>query len=150
MPDSFADEVYHGIHPSSWSISPASDSRCASSQRRRRPFNSDANAAKQRPDFLIQELPARLAKGPVLFHPKSQLPEPGDPRNNATKPWPDDRKLVHLGTITIDKTVRDSDAAQKTLLFLPGKVTDGIEPSGDPILDVRDSNYAISFPRRQS
>jgi catalase len=42
----------------------------------------------------------------------------------------------------------DSDTAQKALLFLPGNVTDGIEPSDDPIIDVNGS-YAISFSRRQ-
>ena len=35
-------------------------------------------AAKTAPDFLINELPARVARGPVTFHLKSQLASPGD------------------------------------------------------------------------
>jgi catalase len=46
--------------------------------------------------------------------------------------------------------VPDSDAAQKALLFLPGNVTDGIEPSDDPLINIRNGAYAISFSRRQS
>ena len=42
----------------------------------------------------------------------------------------------------------DSDEAQKSLLFLPGLVTDGIEPSDDPLIGVRDGAYAESFSRR--
>jgi catalase len=111
---------------------------------------SAADASKQPPDFLIQELPARLGKGPVVFHLKAQLAEPDDPASDATHPWPDDRKVVDLGTITIDKAAADSGAAQKKLLFLPGNVTEGIEPSDDPIINVRNGSYAISFSRRQS
>jgi catalase len=150
-PDSFADETYYGINAFIF----------ADKSGKRQPVRYIAapektvhlrtvDAAKQPPDFLIQELSARLGKGPVVFHLKAQLAEPGDPTNDATKPWPDDRKVVDLGTITIDKPVPDSDAAQKALLFLPGNVTDGIEPSDDPIINVRNGSYAISFSRRQS
>jgi catalase len=149
-PDSFADETYYGIDAFIF----------VDKSGKRQPVRyiavpektvhlSTADAAKQAPDFLIQELPARLGKGPVVFHLKAQLAEPGDPTSDATKPWPDDRKVVDLGTITIDKAVPDSLATQKALLFLPGNVTDGIEPSGDPLIAVRNNSYAISFSRRQ-
>jgi catalase len=150
-PDSFADETYHGIDAFIF----------VDKSGKRQPVRyiaepektvhlSAADAAKQPPDFLIQELSARLAKGPVLFHLKAQLADPGDPTNDATKPWPDDRKVVDLGVITITKATPDSDAAQKALLFLPGNLTDGIEPSDDPIINVRNGSYAISFSRRRS
>jgi catalase len=38
--------------------------------------------------------------------------------------------------------------AEKALLFLPGQLTDGIEQSDDPLIDVRDGAYAESFSRR--
>jgi len=107
-----------------------------------------AEAAGKAPDFLIDELPQRLKSGPVTFHLKAQLAAPGDPTNDATKPWPDDRKAVDLGVVTIDKAAANSLEAQKQLLFLPGALTDGIEESGDPLIDVRDGAYAVSFSRR--
>ncbi len=107
-----------------------------------------ADAAKMAPDFLVNELPQRLKSGPVTFHLKAQLAAPGDPTNDATKPWPDDRKVVDLGVLTIDKAVADSLEAQKPLLFLPGQVPDGIEPSDDPLIDVRNGAYAVSYSRR--
>jgi catalase len=150
-PDSFADETYYGINAFIF----------IDKSGKRQPVRyiaapekavhlSAAEASKQPPDFLIQELPTRLGKGPVVFHLKAQLAEPDDPTSDATKPWPDDRKVIDLGTITIDKAAADSDAAQKKLLFLPGNVTEGIEPSDDPIINVRNGSYAISFSRRQS
>ena len=42
----------------------------------------------------------------------------------------------------------DNEEAAKALLFLPGNVTDGVAPSDDPLIAVRDASYAISFSRR--
>jgi len=110
---------------------------------------SPDDAAKQPPNFLMEELPARLAKQPVAFHLMAQLAKPGDPTNDATKAWPDDRKTVDLGTITLTKAVADSATAEKALLFLPGNLTDGVDPSDDPLIDIRNQAYAVSFGRRQ-
>ena len=38
--------------------------------------------------------------------------------------------------------------AEKKLLFLPGQLTDGIEESDDPLIDIRNGAYALSFSRR--
>ncbi len=109
---------------------------------------SAANAAKQAPNYLMDELPARLKKAPVRFKLLAQLAQSGDQTSDATKPWPADRKLVDLGTITLTNGVADSATAQKALLFLPGSLTAGIEPSDDPLIDARDDAYAVSFSRR--
>jgi catalase len=44
--------------------------------------------------------------------------------------------------------VPDSDEAQKTLLFLPTQLIDGIEASDDPLIGLRGGAYAVSFSRR--
>ena len=108
-----------------------------------------ANNGKDR--WAEQFLPDSLSvsqRGPVTLHLKAQLGASGDPTNDATRPWPEDRKVVDLGVLTIDKTVPNSAEAEKALLFLPGQVTDGIEPSDDPLIDVRNAACAVSFSRR--
>jgi catalase len=111
-------------------------------------YLDEAQAAGQAPDFLMQELPARLAKSPVAFHLKAQLAEAGDPVTDATQPWPENRRLVDLGTITLSKVVKDNASAEKELLFLPQNLAEGIEPSEDPLIQLRNDAYAISFGRR--
>jgi catalase len=96
----------------------------------------------------MDDLLVRLAKGPVTFHIKAQLAAAGDSTKDPTQAWPEDRKVVDLGVLTIDKSVADSVAAQRKLLFLPGRLTDGIEPSDDPLIAARDGSYAVSFGRR--
>jgi catalase len=107
-----------------------------------------ADAAKQPPNFLVDELPNHLAKGPVSFHLKAQLAGPNDQTKDGSKPWADSNKVVELGVLTIDKAVADSLEAQKKLLFLPNALVDGIESSDDPLIDIRSSAYAVSFSRR--
>ena len=53
-----------------------------------------------------------------------------------------------IGEIT--RTVANSDAVEEKLLFTPGRLTDGIELSDDPLLTARDGSYAESFKRRSA
>jgi len=148
-PDSFADETYYGIDAF---ILVNKDGQKQAVRYQMVPEHAvhleAADAAKRAPNFLMDELPQRLKQGPATFHLKAQLAAAGDPTNDATKPWPDDRKVAELGVLTIDKAVENSAEAQKALLFLPGQLTDGIEQSDDPLIDVRNGAYAESFSRR--
>ncbi|MGC2141287.1 MAG: catalase family peroxidase [Methylovirgula sp.] len=149
QPDSFADEQYNGIdafvfvdkagkkQPVRYIMAPEKAVHVAA-----------ADAAKWSPNYLIDEITMRLAKGPVTFHLRAQLANPGDQTKDATLPWPADRKVVDLGVLTINKVVADSLDAQKKLLFLPGALIPGIEESDDPLIDVRDGAYVVSFGRR--
>jgi catalase len=148
-PDSFGDEEYYGVnafilvndkgegHAVRYVMAPEKLVHLTAEE-----------AAKTAPDFLINELPARVARGPVTFHLKSQLASPGDSTKDASIPWPKSNEVVELGVLTIDKTVPDSLEAQKKLLFLPGQLIEGIEPSDDPLIGARDGAYAVSFSRR--
>ena len=148
-PDSFADEEYYGINAFVF-VNKAGARQAVRYQMapERVVHLAAADAASRPPDFLMNELPERVKRGPVTFHLKAQLAAAGDSTKDPAVPWPDDRKVVDLGVLTIDKTVPDSAAAQKKLLFLPGQLTDGIEESDDPLIDIRDGAYAVSFSRR--
>jgi catalase len=148
-PDSFADEEYYGVDAFVFVNAAGKRQAVRYQMVPERVVHLDpADAAKRPPDFLIDELIERLKREKVVFHLKAQLAEPGDPTKDATKPWPEDRKVVELGALTIDKAVANSIEAQKALVFLPGQLTDGIEPSDDPLIDVRNGAYAESFSRR--
>jgi catalase len=148
-PASFADQEYYGIDAFVF-VDAAGKRQAVRYQMlpERTVHLPAADAAQMAPDFLMDELPARLKRGPVTFHLKAQLAAPGDPTTDPTKPWPEDRMVVELGKLTLNRAVADSAEVQKTLLFLPGLLTDGIEPSDDPLIDVRNGAYAESFSRR--
>jgi catalase len=110
-------------------------------------FLDDVAAKTQSPNYLADDLRARLAKEPVKYRLVAQLPNPGDTTNDSTIVWPD-RKTVELGTIAITAVVADSDAAQKALAFDPILLTDGIELSDDELPTVRSEVYGISAMNR--
>jgi catalase len=151
IPDSFADEQYFGVdafvftnkagvkQPFRYIIAPEKVVHISAEE-----------AAAKSPDYLFAELPQRLASGPVRFHIKAQLAAPGDQTRDPTQPWPDDRKVVDLGVMTLTQVPPDSDAEQRKLLFLPGALTEGISPSDDPLIAARDSSYGVSYARRQA
>ncbi len=148
-PDSFADEEYYGIDAFVF-VNKAGERQAVRYQMvPERTVHLDTDdAAKRPPDFLMDELPERLKRGPVTFHLGAQLAAADDSTKDATKPWPESRKVAELGLLTIDQAVTNSAEVQKTLLFLPGQLTDGIEQSDDPLIDVRNNAYAVSFSRR--
>jgi catalase len=109
------------------------------------PQHLDAATAKTKPaDFLREELKTRLAEAPAKFRPVVQLAGLGDRTEDGSAVWPDDRKKVDLGTITITSVVADSVAAEKKLAFDPVRLTDGIELPNDPLPAIRSRVYAIS------
>lgn len=148
-PDSFADEEYHGIDAFVFVNKAGARQAVRYLMLPEHTVHLDAgDAAKRAPNFLMDELLERLKRRPVTFHLKAQLAAAGDSTEDPTQPWPEDRKVVDLGVLTIDRAAANSAEVQKELLFLPGQLTDGIEQSDDPLIDVRNGSYAVSFSRR--
>lgn len=77
------------------------------------------------------------------------LGQAGDPTNDATIPWPEDREHVDVGTLTIDRVDGEARGACRDLNFDPLVLPDGIEPSDDPLLSARSAVYSQSFRRRE-
>jgi catalase len=106
IPDSFADEEYHGID--AFIFVNKSGQRQAVRYLvvpEKLVHITPEEAAKQSPDYLFDDLAKRIARKPLVFHLKAQLAEPGDQTKDASLPWPDDRKLVDLGVLTLTKVV---------------------------------------------
>lgn len=109
---------------------------------------SEADAAKAAPNYLIDELPQRIAQGAVKFRLLAQLAKEGDTITDGTVVWPADRELVELGTLSLTSTVKDQVSAQKGIMFNPLALQAGIEPSADPVLLARPPAYAVSYAHR--
>jgi catalase len=105
-------------------------------------------SAHEPPNYLMDELPRRLAQGPIQFRLSVQLAEAGDPINDGTQVWPDSRPQVQLGVLSLTRILPDSAAREKKVMFSPLLLTDGIAPSDDPVLLMRPAAYAVSFARR--
>jgi catalase len=94
------------------------------------------------------ELVDRLARGAAQFRLILQIADPGDPITDGTILWPEDRRQIDLGALTIRRIAADNPATERRLLFTPLNLVDGIDTSGDPMLTARSRAYAKSFSIR--
>jgi catalase len=100
------------------------------------------------PNYLQTELPARLTKSPIAFEWYAQIAEPTDVIGDPSVAWPENRKLVKLGVIRLDRMVANPETTDKTTIFAPLNVPPGIAPA-DPMLEIRQGAYPLSFEHRQ-
>lgn len=111
----------------------------------------DEVATKEKgPDFLYDELQRRVTEERVVFRVMAQLAEEGDEINDATVHWPESRPLVELGTVKIGTVLPDNAKEQKKIIYDPIPRVKGIEPSDDPLLEMRAAVYLISGKERRA
>lgn len=109
---------------------------------------SDEELASAPPDFLEKRLIERVGQDPVRWDMMLTIGEPGDPQDNPTLLWPDDRKEIKVGTLEISSATPQEGAECEEINFDPLVMTDGIEPTNDPVLLFRSPAYAVSFGKR--
>lgn len=101
-------------------------------------------------DFLFEEIDERLKKGAIKLRIVVELAGEGDDVNDASVTWPADRRHVEFGKIELTKRVADDDVNGQRLIFDPVPRVDGIEPSDDPLIELRAAIYLLSGRRRRS
>ncbi|KAJ7134761.1 catalase related subgroup domain-containing protein [Mycena epipterygia] len=111
----------------------------------------DEAAVKSKSEsYLFDELPERLARGPITLHLLCQIANEGDVTDDVTVHWPKDRATVNLGKLTLNKVVVDNDHEQKKIILDPIPRIDGIEESDDTLFEFRAALYLISGRRRRA
>jgi catalase len=147
-PPSFARPPYYAIHAFKWIgadggerfvryrwVPEASD-----------PGISRAEAKKRGADYLQDEIRERLGRQPVRFTLEVQIAADDDRVDDPTANWPEQRERVAAGTVELTSLGTGPDE----FVYDPMRLTDGIEPSADPILNFRPRAYSVSADRRMS
>jgi catalase len=112
-------------------------------------LSSEAAAAKDA-NYLFDELAHRIAESAIKFKIAVQLANEGDEVNDATIHWPAEREVLEIGTLVLTEPVVDNPGEQKHIIFDPIPRVDGIEPSDDPLLELRAAIYLLSGRRRRA
>jgi catalase len=110
----------------------------------------DAAVAAKGPNYLFEELQDRIVRSPIEFRIQVQVANIGDVVDDATVNWPEDRRLVEFGTLTLTAPVPEDVPEQKKIIFDPIPRVEGIEASADPLLELRAAIYLISGRRRRA
>ncbi len=152
FPKSLAQEAYFGV--TAFAFSNASGEKKLGRYRilpeQGTEFFADADAAGLAPNYHYDELLARVAGGPIRFKILVQVASPQDITDDATVHWPESRELAELGTLELTDAAADNAAQQKQIIFDPIPRVDGIDPSADPLLELRAAIYLLSGRRRRA
>ena len=101
-------------------------------------------------DYLQEEIRQRLAEGIARFTLEFTLANDGDSLEDPTAEWEGEHEVVELGEVEVLEVVEDAETPGHPIVFDPMRLTDGIEPSADPILAARPKAYSVSIDRRTS
>ncbi|HEY7312035.1 MAG TPA: catalase family peroxidase [Gemmataceae bacterium] len=145
----FANSTFHGLNafrflnaegdstPARWLLMPE------------QPFEAASTASAPRDKkYLFDALIAQTRRQPLRWHLIVIIGQAGDPTNDATIAWPQEREQVDVGTLTLDRVESDETSAATDINFDPLVLPAGIAPSDDPLLNARSAVYAQSYTRR--
>jgi catalase len=104
--------------------------------------------AKRGPDFLEQEITERVQGGPQHWTMVVTVANPDDPTADPSKAWPEDRRTVEVGTLTVQQIEAERDGPCRDINFDPTVLPTGTRTSDDPFPAARSSAYAKSYDRR--
>ncbi len=149
-PASYATSAYYGIHTFKfidrahkvtlvrWRFVPEDGEKAL----------TDRDLTSMPRDFLEQALIDRTRQGPVRWTMLVTIGEAGDTENDPTLAWPQNRKEVKVGTLTISSAMTQKGAECENINFDPLVMADGIEPTDDPVLLFRSPSYVRSYVKR--
>ena len=148
-PASYATVPYYAIHAFKWVD--ADDGERYVRYRwvpdARRATLSPRAAKRRGRDYLHEELRERLAREPIRFSLELQVAAPDDDVDDPSAIWPRERERFRAGAVEVTAV---ADDAPDAYVYDPLRLTDGIEPSNDPILNFRPRAYAVSAERRSA
>lgn len=151
-PSSYANSAYWGIHTFKFSDKKNKVTlvrwRFVPQDGEKRLSDEELKTAGS--NFLEQSLIARTENGPVRWDMMVTIGKAGDPEDNPTILWPEDRKVIKMGTLSILSAKAQKGAECEPINFDPLVMADGIAPTKDPILQFRSPAYAVSFAKRLS
>ena len=149
VPASYATIEYHGLHAFRWVAADGSARfvRYHLVPTAAEAYLSGADTKGKAPDFLTDELNARLDSGPVRFDFRVQIAGPTDSTVDPSAAW-QSAQIVTVGTLVITGLDTEREQGGDIVVFDPMRVTDGIEPSDDPVLRFRTLAYSASVKLR--
>jgi len=146
-PESYATVLYNSIHSFRWIDA---DGKAQWVRYRFEPEAgestlSEEDAKARGRDYLQDEI---LARDSTAFRMVAVLADEGDPVDDPTVAWPEERLRVVVGRLELTGPEPEREQGDDILVFDPTRVTDGIELSDDAILRFRPRAYAVSVTRR--
>lgn len=150
VPSSFANGTYHSIHAFRFFDAQGEQHMVRWQFEPEAAFTAldPATMATAPPNFLFDDLLARLKQGPLRWHLILTAANPGDRTDNATIEWTGAHRQIDAGTLILDQGSTEAVGECLGYNFDPTIVPKGVAISDDPLLPARSAAYSASFIRR--
>ena len=109
---------------------------------------SPDDLAKRGPNVLEQEITERVRGGPLHWTLVVTVANPNDPTADPSKAWPEGRRTVEVGTLTVQQIEAEPGGPCRDINFDPTVLPAGMRTSDDPFPAARSSVYAKSYDLR--
>ena len=99
-------------------------------------------------EILFEDFTKGLASGPAEWDLVLEFAEAGDPLNDSTVLWPAGRRREVVGRIRLTDSITEAEIGDTVMNHDPTVLTDGIEATDDPIIQLRRGIYEVSAAGR--
>jgi catalase len=106
--------------------------------------------AKRGPNFLEDEITARVKAGPVRWTMAVTVADPGDPTADPSQAWPEGRTTVEVGSLIVREIEPEPNGPCREINYDPTVLPSGMATSDDPFPAARSSAYRRSYDLRTS
>lgn len=150
LPSSFANSTYHSLNAFRFMGADGQNRFVRWQFEPEAPFIGldPATVDKQPPDFLFDDLFARMKQGPLKWHLVIVLANPGDRTDDAAIEWTGPHQKMDVGTLVLDHATTEAAGDCRDFNYDPMILPKGIAASDDPLLPFRSAAYSASFRRR--
>ncbi|CAM3362405.1 catalase [Helicobacter labetoulli] len=97
-------------------------------------------------DFLESDFKEKAKKAPIAYKMILVLANPKDKTDDTTALWSGKHKEIEVGTLLVKEHRGDVCNGD---VFMPSMLPNGVEAPKDPLFDIRNETYGITFGRRQ-
>lgn len=101
-------------------------------------------------DFFFENMQENLSRGEVVWDMVITIANAEDDILNPANPWEGEHMTLIAAHLVVTSATREHDGTCDEMNFDPTLVSDGFEPSEDPMLEARGAIYAIGVGKRLS
>lgn len=150
-PAGFAWSAFHAVHAFRWIASDGGETvvRCHWEPVAGIRFRDGIGALSDADtEVLFDEFTSQVARTPVEWDLVLEFAEPGDPIDDASALWPEGRRREVVGRMKVVAAITEAEIGDLVMNHDPTVLTDGIEATDDPILQIRRGVYEVSAAER--